>query len=78
MNAIDLKEELRERISEIDDIEFLNAIKSVLDCKKTEAFIMLTEDQVNELTLASEEGRKGNYFTRDEMDAKVKAWLEEM
>jgi len=35
MNAIQLKQELIHRISKIEDLDFLNAIKTILDYKKT-------------------------------------------
>jgi len=48
MNTIQLKQELIHRISRIEDIDFLNAIKTILDYKKKESFIELTADQEKE------------------------------
>ncbi len=77
MNAIQLKQELIHRISKIEDIDFLNAIKTILDYKKKETFIELTADQEQELLFASNEGKKGNVITQSEMDQKVEEWLRE-
>jgi len=77
MNAIQLKQELIHRISGIDDIDFLNAIKTILDYKKKENFIELTVDQEKELLFASKEGKKGNVISQSEMDHKVEEWLSE-
>ena len=41
MNTIQLKQELIHRISIIEDIDFLNALKTILDYKKKEPFIEL-------------------------------------
>ena len=75
MNTIQLKQELIHRISRIEDIDFLNAIKTLLDYKKKETYIELTSDQEEELLLASKEGKKGNVISQSEMDRKVEEWL---
>ena len=75
MNAVQLKQELIHRISRIEDINFLNAIKTILDYKIKEDFIELTADQENELLLASKEGKKGQVVSQSEMDQKVEEWL---
>jgi hypothetical protein len=75
MNTIQLKQELIHRISRIEDIDFLNAIKTILDYKKKENFIELTADQEKELLFASKEGKKGKVISQSEMDQKVEEWL---
>jgi len=75
MNTIDLKHELISRISEIEDVDFLNAIKTILDYKNIEPYIKLTEDQENELLKASEEGKRGEFISQSKMDKKVEEWL---
>jgi hypothetical protein len=77
MNTIELRQELINRISGIEDVEFLNAIKIILDYQKKEPYIDLTEDQEKELLLASEDGKKGNYISHNDMDKNVEKWLEE-
>ena len=77
MNTIQLKQELIHRISRIEDIEFLNAIKTILDYKTKEPFIELTADQEKELLFASKEGKKGQVISQSEMDQKVEKWLSE-
>jgi hypothetical protein len=75
MNAIQLKQELIQRISRIEDIDFLNAIKTILDYKKKETFIELNADQEKELLFASKEAKKGKVISQSEMDQKVEEWL---
>jgi len=77
MNTIQLKQELILRISRIEDIDFLNAIKTILDNKKEESFIELTADQVNELLSASDEAKNGKVISQSEMDQRVEEWLSE-
>ena len=75
MKALQLKQELIQKISIIEDIEFLNAIKTILDYKKKDPVIELTSDQEKELLLASKEGKK-NVISESEMDYKVAKWLD--
>ena len=75
MNAIQLKKELIHRISGIEDIDFLKAIKTILDYKKKDAIIELTDDQMKELLLASKEAKNGKVISQSEMDQKVEEWL---
>lgn len=77
MNNIELKKELIERISMIEDVPFLNAIKTILDYKKKENFIQLTLEQEKEILVASEEGKKGLNFSESQMDEMVVEWLKE-
>jgi len=77
MNTIQLKQELIHRISSIEDIDFLNAIKTILDYKKKEPILELTADQEKELLYARQEGKKGKIISQSEMDHKVEEWLSE-
>jgi hypothetical protein len=77
MNTIQLKQELIHRISRIEDIDLLNAIKTILDDKKKDSFIELTADQEKELLFASTEGKKGNVISQSTMDQRVEGWLSE-
>ena len=77
MNAIQLKQELIHRISRIEDLDFLNAIKTILDYKKKESVLELTNEQEKELLRASKDGKKGNFISQSKMDQKVEEWLSE-
>ena len=77
MGTIELKKELVERILEIDDFDFLNAIKTILDFKNKRNFIELTLEQEKEILLASEEGKKGINLSESQLDEMVEEWLKE-
>ena len=77
MNTIPLKQELIHKISNIEDIDFLTAIKTILDYKIKGSFIKLTANQEKELLLASKEGKNGHVISQSEMDQKVEEWLKE-
>lgn len=77
MNTIELRQELINRISGIEDVDFLHAIKTILDYKNKEPFIELTTDQEKELLMASADGKKGKFISDSEMDKKVEEWQRE-
>ena len=77
MNVIDLRHELISRIAGIEDVDFLNAIKTILVYTKNKPFIELSSDQENELLKASEEGKTGEFISQLKMDKKVEEWLTE-
>ena len=77
MNTFQLKQELIHSISVIEDYDFLKAIKTILDYKKQENIIELTDDMEKELLFASDEWKKGNVVSQLEMDRKVEEWLSE-
>lgn len=77
MNTTQLKHNLMQRISNIEDIKFLEAIKTILDYNKIEPFIELTDKLANELKLASLEGKEGKIISQAELDIKVEQWLKE-
>ena len=77
MNTIEFRQELITRISGIEDLDFLNAIKTILDYRSRVPFIDLTEEEEEELRKASNEGKNGQFILQSEMDKKVVEWLKE-
>lgn len=75
MNIIEIKQELINKISNIEDETFLNTIKSILDKKSDEPYIELTYGQEEELLIASEAGKDEKYISQLEMNKKVQEWL---
>ena len=72
---IELKSILIHRISEINDIRFLEAIKTILDEKAEDSSLMLTDDQRREITEAQREVSQGRIISDDDLDNEVQGWL---
>ena len=77
MNTFQLRQEFIHSISRTEDNDLLVAIKTILDSKKRESIIELSDDLEKELLYASDEWRKGNVVSQSEMDGKVEEWLSE-
>ena len=75
MNTFQLRQEFIHSISRTEDNDLLVAIKTILDSKKRESIIELSDDLEKELLYASDEWRKGNVVSQSEMDGKVEEWF---
>ena len=75
MTAIELKTLLIHRISEIDDVSFLKAIKTILDSKIETGIIQLTPNQLDDIIASKKEIEKGMFIEHGQLDKEVMQWL---
>jgi hypothetical protein len=77
MTAIELKKILVKKISEIDDVSFLKAIKTILDTKSGSRTLILTDEQRSEIIESQKEIKKGYFIEQEELDNEFLKWLNE-
>jgi hypothetical protein len=77
MTTIELKKVLIHRITEINDISFLKALKTILESKTETEVISLTIEQRNEIIESRKEIEQGLYIENELLDKKVSTWLSE-
>ena len=75
MTMLELKSILIHRISEINDIRFLKAIKTILDEKAEDSVIVLTDEQKQEIIQSRKEIKEGLFISNEELDNEIQAWL---
>jgi len=75
MTAIELKSLLIHRISEINDVSFLKALKIILDSKTDTGVIQLTPDQIDDIIESKKEIEKGLFIENSVLDKEVRLWL---
>lgn len=75
MTAIELKNVLIHRIAEINDVSFLQAIKTILDSKTEAKTLTLTLEQRDEIMASKKEIEKGLFISHEELDKEVSEWL---
>jgi hypothetical protein len=75
MTAIELKKLLIHRIAEINDVSFLNAIKTILDTKSQSQTIILTSEQLYEIQESRKEIEQGLFIEQVELDKEFNKWL---
>lgn len=75
MTTVDLKKHLIQRISEINDFTFLEAIKTILDTKSSS--LSLTEEQLKEIRQSKEQVSQGLFVSQAELDKEFEKWASE-
>ncbi len=77
MTAVELKTLIMHRISEINDVSFLKALKTILDSKTETGVIQLTPDQLDDIIVSKREIEKGMFVEQNLLEKEVKQWLSE-
>jgi hypothetical protein len=75
MTAIQLKTLLIHRISEINDVSFLKALKTILDSKTETGVIQLTQEQLDDIIASKKEIEQGLFIENSAFEKEVKQWL---
>jgi len=75
MTTTELKKQLIHRISEIEDANFLKALKTILDSKLNEKVLNLTAEQKDEIIESREDVKKGLVIDNALLDKEIKACL---
>lgn len=74
MTTIELKKQLIDRISKIDDDSFLRAIKTILDSKTESQVITLTKAQRQEIEESKKQVEVGEFIGQEELEQKFNQW----
>ena len=77
MSTAELKNALIQRISEIQDKSFLEAIRTVLAGRAESRTLYLTPEMTNEIMASKQEIGKGLFITNDSLEKEVEEWLQE-
>ena len=75
MTTVELKKMLIHRITEINDVSFLKAIKTILDSKTDAEVIALTPEQRAEIMQSRKQIEQGLYIEQELLDKEVSKWL---
>ena len=78
MGTNEIKQYLFEGIENIDDNEFLNAIKELIDRKYSQSITpKLTEGQLQRMQESELQIENGDFLTNDQVNEFINKWLEE-
>lgn len=75
MTKIELQNLLVHRISEINDISFLEAIKTILDSKSESAILPLLVEQRDEILASKKEIEQGLSIENTVLENEIAGWL---
>ncbi len=68
MSALELKDLLISRIAEIDDVQFLKAIKTILDAKTESQVLDLSVAQIQEIEVSREDISTGRSIEQADLE----------
>jgi len=72
---LELKNNLIRRISEINDVRFLEAIKTILDEKAEDSILELTREQKKEIKESQAEIQEELFLYNNDLDQEIQGWL---
>lgn len=75
MSTLELKDLLIHRITEIDDVQFLKALKTILDTKTSAGMLELNDAQRQEIESSRVDIAQGKYIEQTDLDMEINAWL---
>jgi hypothetical protein len=77
MTTLEIKNQLIHRISEINDVSYLRALKTILDSKILSDKVILNEELKKQISESQTEIQKGLYKTQESLDNEVLRWANE-
>ena len=75
MSTTELKHIITDRISLIEDVEFLKALKTIIDSKVATTVYNLSELQKERIKLGDEQLLKGRTISDEELQKEISQWL---
>jgi hypothetical protein len=75
MSTIELRHIITEHISHIDDLPFLNALKTIIESKVTEGIFTLSEYEKKRIDLARQDLKMGKTIEHEDLQKELNRWL---
>lgn len=75
MSTIELRHIITEHLSHIDDVSFLNALKTIIESKVSEGLYKLSDYQKERVELSRKELLKGQTVTHELLQKEIDQWL---
>lgn len=75
MSTIELRHIINEHLSHIDDVSFLNALKTIIESKASEGIYRLSDYQKKRINLARQQLKIGQTISHDDLQKEIDQWL---
>ncbi|HCT85936.1 MAG TPA: hypothetical protein DF296_12155 [Candidatus Margulisbacteria bacterium] len=75
MSTVELRHIIIEKLSYIDDISFLKAIKTIVESKADEKVYQLSDSQKKRIEAGREQLMKGQTISNEALNKEVLQWL---
>jgi len=77
MTTIELKNILIHKIAAINDVSFLNAIKTIVDTKSETTIYSTSAEQRSKIEEGLKQIENGEYYTNEQVESEINKWLKE-
>lgn len=75
MSTTELRNIITEKLSHIDDVTFLNAIKTIIESKVTEDVYKLSDYQKNRIDSARQQLKNKQTISHEDLQKEINQWL---
>jgi hypothetical protein len=75
MSTTELRHKITEQLSHIDDVSFLNAIKTIIESKVSERIYKLNDYQKNRVDSARQQLKNKHTISHDDLQKEIDQWL---
>ena len=75
MSTLELRHIIIEHLSQIDDVSFLNALKTIIESKVANDIYKLSDHQKKRVDLARQELKNGQTITHEDLQKEINQWL---
>lgn len=76
MTTMELKNSIIRKIAQINDSEFLKAIKTIIDSKQVDEVHITSEEQKAQIEYRLQQAKKGQTVSNDHLVNEINEWLE--
>ena len=77
MSTVELRHIINEQLSKIEDVTFLEAIKTIVDSKISDGIYQLSDFQKERIDTARKELKKYETISHNEVQKEINKWLKE-
>jgi hypothetical protein len=75
MSTLELKHIITEHLSHIEDVPFLNALKTIVESKISDSIYQLNDYQKRRIDLSRNELKNGQIISHDDLQKEINQWL---
>jgi len=75
MSTLELRHIINEHLSHIEDVSFLNALKTIIESKALNGVYQLSDYQKERINSAREQLKKGQTISNDDVQKEIEQWL---
>jgi hypothetical protein len=77
MTTIEIKNSIIRRIAEIDDMNFLKALKTIVDSNPSDSVFSTTGEMKKKIEFSRKQAESGHVLSNDELSKEINAWLKQ-